>query len=250
MHSRRKFLIQGSLATTAVLALKPFTAIARAASPFTGLSGNNGKLVFLHTSNLNPQGDYKVIQLIKSITNNNANTILLNAGKDEQYEASQLTYDVIFNNDHGLSVITDDYKIINKGAIRAGIIMARPGDSDVIQKMNTLSAYLKKEKGCSVVVCLSQLGYKNIKTPDDITLAKKSTDLDIIIGGDSKNFHKHPVIALNSINGEVIIHSAAGHPTGFGKIVIDFDDQGRKKLISFADQSLKNTTPNRAMPAA
>ncbi len=250
MNSRRKFLIQGSLATTAVLALKPFNAIARAALPFTGLSGSNGKLVFLHTVNLNPSSDFKTIQYIKDIKNQNGNAILLKAGQDEQYEASQLIYDVPFNSDHDLSVITGDYKIIKKGSIRTGIINAGPGDSDVIQKINTLSAYLKKEKNCSVVVCLSRLGYKNNNSPDDVTLAKKSTDLDIIIGGHAQNFHKHPVIALNSNNGEVIIHSAAGDTSGFGKIEIDFDGWGRKKLISFTDQSYKNTTPNRALPAA
>ncbi len=250
MNSRRKFLIQGSLATTAVLALKPFNAIARATSPFTWLSGNNGKLVFLHTVNLNPTSDYKTIQYIKDIKNQTGNAILLKAGEDEQFEAGQLTYDVSVNGDYDLSVITGDYKIIKKGTIRTGIINARPGDSDVIQKINKLSACLKKEKNCSVVVCLSLLGYKNKNAPDDITLAKKSTDLDIIIAGHAKNFHMHPVIALNSNNGEVIIHSAAGDTTGFGKIEIDFDGRGQKMHISFTNKLSNNPAPDRAMPAA
>lgn len=243
MNTRRKFLIQGSMATTAVLALKPFTSIARVASPFTVLNNSNGKLVILHTAHLHSYNDNKVIQHIANIKKNNANAILLNAGYDTtQDEKGPLSYDV--------PAITGDYKIIRKGNIRTGIICVKPGDSDVIQKVNTLSAYLKKEKNCTVVVCLSQLGYKNKNTTDDITLADKSTHLDIIIGGHAKNFQKNPVIALNRNNGEVIIHSASGDPFACGFIQIDFDKQDQKKHISFTVPSSKNIAPTRAMPAA
>ena len=250
MNTRRKFLIQGSMATTAMLALKPFNVIANAASPFTGLSMSYDKLVFLHTASLNPNSDRQVIRYIKDIKNSNANAILLKAGQDTGDETGQLDYDVTINGDNVFSVMTGDYKIINKGNIRTGIISAKPGDGDVIQKVNTLSAYLKKEKKCKVVVCLSQLGYKNRNTPDDITLANKSTHLDIIIGGNTKNFREHPMIALNSNNGEVIIHSASGKPAVFGKIEIDFNEKGQKKNISFTNKLSNNSAPNRAMPAA
>jgi hypothetical protein len=222
------------LATTAMFALKPLKTIASAASNFTGISGSYGKLAFLHTANLNPQNDYKVIQNIKYIKNNNTNTILLKAGHDE---TGSLAYDASIHGANDLSAITGEYKIVNKGNIRTGIISARPEESNVIEKVKTLSTYLKEEKNCTVVVCLSQLGYKNKNMPDDITLAKKSTHLDIIIGGHAENFHLHPVIALNNNNAEVVIHSAAGDTTDFGKIEIDFDGQGRKKHISLTNHS-------------
>ena len=250
MNTRRKFIIQGSMATTAVLALKPFTSIASAASFFTGPDGSNSQLVFLHTSNVNPSVDYRVINFIKEIKNKNANAILLKAGQDEPEETGRLTYDVSMNGGNDLSAITGDYKIINKGNLRTGIISAKPGESDIIEKVNTLSTYLKKEKDCTVVVCLSSLGYKNKNAPDDITMAKKSRHLDIIIGGHAKNFQTNPIIALNSKNEEVIIHSASGDLFACGIIKIDFDGQGRKKHIGFTDQSSKNTAPHRAMPAA
>jgi hypothetical protein len=218
------------MATTAVLALKPFSSIARIASPFTGPGSSNSQLVILHTAHLHSHYDNKVIQHIANIKKNNANAILLNAGYDTtQDETGPLTYDV--------PAITGDYKIVRKGNIRTGIISVKPGDSDVVQKVNSLSAWLKKEKNCTVVVCLSQLGYKNKNTTDDITLADKSTHIDIIIGGHKKNFHRHPVIALNSNNGEVIIHSAAGDTTGFGKIEVDFNEKGQKNNIGFANKS-------------
>lgn len=237
MNSRRKFLVQGSLAATAVLALKPLETIARVTSPFTGASGSYSKLVFLHTANLNPSGEYKVIQYIKKIKNRNPGAILLKAGKDIKGETGQITYDVARQGSNDRSAISGDYKIINKGNLRTGVISANPGDSDVIQKINTLSAYLKKEKNCSVVVCLSGLGYENKNTPDDITLAKKSTHLDIIIGGHTQNFHPSPNIILNKKSEEVVIHSASEHTMAYGIIDIDLDDNGRKRQISFSGQA-------------
>ena len=225
------------MATTAVLALKPFTSIARAASTFTGLGDSNSQLVFLHTANMNHSGDYQVINYIKEIKNKNANAILLKAGQDYQEETGRLTYDVSMNGANDSSSITGDYKIINKGGLRTGIISAKPGERDIIEKINTLSAYLKKEKNCTIVVCLSQLGYENKNAPDDISIAEKSTHLDIIIGGHATNFQTHPIIVLNRNNGEVIIHSASGDSLACGLIKIKFDGQGRKKHIGFTDQS-------------
>lgn len=250
MNSRRKFLIQGSLATTAVLALKPFTTFSKAASSFSFLNGDTDKLVFLHTASLHSGNDNRIIQYINDIKNKNRNAILLKAGQVVPDESGKLVYDVSISESKESSAITDDYKIIQKGSVRTGVISAKQGDSDIAQKINSLSAYLKKEKNCKVVVCLSQLGYKNRNTPDDIMLAKQSTHLDIIISGHTENFHKHPVIALNKNHTEVIIHSASGDPAACGLITLELDGRGQKQFIGFTDQASKNSIPKRSMPAA
>ncbi len=233
MNNRRNFIVQGTLATSAMIALKPLQTIARATSPLTGYTGSYGKLVFLHTADLDPHHDHKVIQYIKGIKNNNTNAILLKAGQNKQDESGTLSYDASINDSSYFSSMAGDYKIINKGGHRTGVIRATPGENDIIQKVNTLSSYLKKEKNCTIVVCLSQLGYKNKKAIDDITLAERSTHLDIIIGGHKENFQTNPYIALNSNKEEVIIHSAAGDAAAFGRIEIDFNEYGNKKHISF-----------------
>ena len=97
MNNRRYFLIQGTLATTAMFALKPFTSIGNTLSQFTGFNRRYGKLVFLHTANMNHSGDYQVINYIKEIKNNNTNAILLKAGQDKQEKTGRLTYDVSMN---------------------------------------------------------------------------------------------------------------------------------------------------------
>jgi len=248
MNNRRHFLVQGTLATTAMFALKPLTSIGNTLSQITGFNAHNRKLTFLHTAKLN-NSSHKVIKYIQDIKSNNRNAILLKAGQGAQDETGSLIYDASINGSNDLSAITGDYKIITKGNTRTGIISARPGENNIIQKIKNLSTWLKKEKKCTMVVCLSQLGYKNENTPDDITLAKESTHLDIIVGGHAENFHMSPVIALNSNNSEVIIHSASGNSFVCGKIEIDFDRQGRKNNISFANHLSKNIIPDRIIPA-
>lgn len=233
MHTRRKFLIQGSIATTAMLALKPLKTVASTVSRFAGYNGY-GKLIFLHTAIPDQQNNPAMLQHISNIQRDNA--IVLQAGQvSQQAGPGKLTYDTGINEINNETAIPGGYKIIRKGNIKTGIITANPQDGDVLQKVNDLSAWLKKEKGCIVVVCLSQLGYKNKNTPDDISMAKQSNHLDLIIGGHTKNFHLQPVILLNNNNEEVIIHSAAADAAGFGKIDIDFNELGQKRHISFAN---------------
>lgn len=248
MKNRRYFLIQGTLATTAMFALKPLTSIGRSLSQFGGFNRSYGKLAFLHTANLN-SSDNRVIKYIQEIKDSNTNAILLDAGQGMQDNTGSLVYDASLNG-NDLSAIAGDYKIITKGNTRTGIISARPGEGNIIQKVKTLSTWLKKEKNCTMVVCLSQLGYKNTNSPDDITLAKESTDLDIIVGGHVKNFQMHPIVALNKNNSEVIIHSASGNSFDCGKIEVDFDRQGRKNHISFTNHASKKISPKQTIPAA
>jgi len=245
MKNRRYFLIQGTLATTAMFTLKPLTGIGSTISEFTGFNRSYGKLAFLHTANLSNSSN-KVIKYIQDIKNNNRNAILLNAGQSIQDETGALSYDASINESNNLSAITGEYKIITKGKTRTGIISARAEEGNIIQKIKSLSTWLKKEKNCTIVVCLSQLGYKNKNTPDDITLANETADLDIIVGGHAENFHMHPVVALNSNNSEVIIHCASGNSFDCGIIEIDFDAQGKKNYISFASHSSKQETSNHA----
>jgi hypothetical protein len=233
MTNRRFFLVQGTLATTAMFILKPLTSIGGAVSQFTEFNGSYGKLTLLHTASVNTYTADNALQYLAKLKSTHTHSILLDAGQGMEYETASLPYDVSINRDSSESAITGDYKILNKGNIKTGVIFAKTADIDMIQKVNSLAAFLKKEKKCTLVVCLSQLGYKNNNNIDDISLAKNSNDLDIIIGGHVNNFHKNPVVLLNNKNSEVIIHSAAGDFASMGKIEIDFDNQGRKKHIYF-----------------
>ncbi|MBI2729283.1 MAG: hypothetical protein HYX40_00750 [Sphingobacteriales bacterium] len=233
MNNRRDFLVKGSLAATAMFVLKPMETFAAEVPGFDLFGHTDNKLVFLHTNQLNAYGDYQVVQKIKTIKNENTNSILLKACSNNVDDKDLLHYDATIA-DSTAATINGDYKILQKGNIKTGIISALPGENNVIEKVNCFAAYLKKQKKCDIVVCLSQLGYKNNTAADDITLAEQSTHIDIIIGGHAENYHALPVIALNNQQAEVIIHAAGDNSFGYGKIDMDFDAKGRKKQVSFA----------------
>jgi hypothetical protein len=234
MHSRRKFLLQGAMATAAVLASKPLTTIGQVASSFTGLTGKRNRLFILHTTAGSESGK-AVLPILHKINKNNDHAILVKAGPNSTKDNVDIVYDAAVRGTNTGADISGGYKIIHTGKYKTGVIAAIPGDPDIVNTVNSLSAFLKKEKNCNLVVCLSQLGYKNRKSIDDQGLAKKATHLDIIIGGHEKNCHQKPCIVLNQAGEEVVIHTASANSAGL--ICIDFDGKGRKKMISFTDPS-------------
>jgi len=233
MTSRRKFLIQGSLTTAVLLAAKPFKTFA--GSSFSPFNLNSNSLVFLHTGNLNSDGESKIISILAELKNSNQNVILLKAVK-ESSEPTSLKYDASFQASD-VSLDANEYKTIQKGTIKIGIIGASTDDSDAMEKVNKLAFKLKNQLGCDIVVCLSQLGYKSRNHRDDVTMAADSSDIDVIIGGHPDNITKHPMIILNKDQKEVIVDSSSKNETGIGNIKIDFNARGLKKMISFHSQS-------------
>lgn len=227
MSTRRKFLLSGSMATAAVLATRPFTAVANSLSPLTGFQINHNNLVLAHTGNkISGSGAQPHLTKLK---NKNYNLILLHAG--DQTPAKQDGYDASMHTGESCSVAAGDYKIIYKGNIKTGIITAT--SQSALPDINSLAAYLKKEKNCNLVVCLSQLGYKTTTGLNDLELAAQSTHLDIIIGGHATDFCKSPVTALNKNKEEVIINHAATEGLAMRKIEIGFDNKGRKHQLAF-----------------
>ncbi len=232
MNSRRKFLILGSMATTAALAAKPFKTFASASSPITGYNANDNKLILLHTGDFNKSNHQRIFKHMADIKNNNGNVVLLNAGNDVSDNAVSYKYDASLSHNNAIATSANNYRIIYKGNIKIGVIGAITSETTV-KNINELSSWLKKEKNCHIVVCLSQLGYKNKSSLDDQSLAAQSTSLDIIIGGNAKNYTRQPAIHLNKNNAEVIVNHATENNSGIGKIEIAFDDHGLKRNICF-----------------
>lgn len=231
MNNRRKFIFQSGIAATAVLVAKPFNIFAKVIAPYSLTSTN--KVVFAHTGNYNSANRHQTINHIADLKNSTGNLVLLHAGHSGGDNAGYPGYDASMNPESNASLATGNYKIIYKGKIKIGVISAGPGMKNPSAEINALSSRLKKEKNCDLVICLSQLGYKNKNKMDDITLAEESTDIDAIIGGHAENFSRQPVIAMNKNETEVIINHAAGNKLAFRKIEIDFDDNRKKKHIAF-----------------
>ncbi len=219
------------MATAALLAAKPFTSIANSLSPVTGYRINNNSLVLAHTGNTDNKGETPYLQYIKTLKNSSANLLLLHAGDTTPVYTDHHVYDASIHAGERCSVSANDYKIIYKGDIKTGIITA-DNQSTTADSINALALYLKKEKNCHLVVCLSQLGYQSKTGINDLSLAASSTHLDIIIGGHADNFCTRPVIAQNKNKEEVIINHAATSGLALRKIELGFDNRGKKSHVA------------------
>ena len=222
MKSRRNFIQNGSFAAIALLATKPFNALANKATPSIGSALSNQQLNLLHSTN------FTVLQQAGTLKKATG-AIFLNPTKSNTNKAFTPGVDIEMS-----AIENEDYKIVYKDSLKIGIITADADQDLVAEKVNYLSTYLKATKACDLVVCLSTLGFKIENKLDDITLAEKSTHLDVIISGHENNFCQRPYIALNSKKEEVIINHNASNINDIGKISIGFDKRtGKKNNIEF-----------------
>ena len=112
-----------------------------------------------------------------------------------------------------LDGLVKPYTIIRRGGKKIGIIglltdIMEVVDADIARMLtyqepslvvNRLSGYLKEEKDCDMVICLSHLGYG-----EDKELAASIRNVDIIVGG-----HSHTLLddkqTVNDLDGEEVI---------------------------------------------
>jgi len=206
MNSRRKFLVQGGLATTALLAVNPFKSIAASSATILPGINSSNSVMLLHASNTSSDN----INTLNKLKRQNSNTVLLNK-------------DIVPS--------PESYQVIFKGNIKIGVINT---NNLSVSAINALAGTLKKNKACHLVVCLSQLGFKNKASIDDITLAQQSENVDVIISAANNKTTVHPMIMLNKQNAEVIINPT-NDIAAVGKIDISFDKSGKKRNISLSN---------------
>lgn len=119
--------------------------------------------------------------------------------------------------------IINPYLIIGKFGLRIGIMAlnVQPKSliiesnykgltyNDPVEVANKMADYLKKEKKCDLIICLSHLGGdKNAKEVNDFEIARKSSNIDVIIGG-----HSHTMLENareKSIKGKNVIIAQVG----------------------------------------
>ncbi|HEY5500260.1 MAG TPA: metallophosphatase [Bacteroidales bacterium] len=81
---------------------------------------------------------------------------------------------------------------------------------DPISTVDARAEWLKKKKKCDIVICLSHLGYQyDTKKPDDLKLAEKSKNIDVILGGHTHLYLKEPTLIQN-LNGDTVIVNQMG----------------------------------------
>jgi hypothetical protein len=203
MNSRRKFLVQGGLATTALLAVNPFKSIASGTTSLLPGINSSNSVMLLHTSDTSADN----VNTLNKLKRQNSNAVVLNKG----IVPSQESYQIIF-----------------KGNIKIGVINI---NAISVNEINALAGLLKKSKNCQLVVCVSQLGFKNTSSIDDIKLAQQSEHVDVIVSTSNNKTTVHPTIMLNKHNEEVIINPT-NDIASIGKIDISFDRKGKKKHVA------------------
>lgn len=90
---------------------------------------------------------------------------------------------------------------------------------DPLEIANDKARFLKKEKGCNLVVCLSHLGHSyHTQKVSDLILAKKSKHIDLIIGGHTHTFLNKPIEIKNKSYKNVLVTQAGWAGINLGRI--------------------------------
>lgn len=145
-----------------------------------------------------------------------------------------------------LNDIVKPYKILIKDGVKIGIfglgveleglvdkkLYKETVYNDPIEISKDIVKQLKNE-GCELIICLSHLGYQYKNHPDkvcDITLAKQTKDIDLIIGGHTHTFLEKPTIETNLEGKSVLVNQVGCYGINLGRI--DFYFTNDKKFDS------------------
>ena len=144
---------------------------------------------------------------------------------------------------------TKNYKIYNKSGIKIGVfglgieleglvtkeLFKETKYLDPIEVSQDITHKLKNEEKCDLIGCLSHLGFSYDNFPEkisDLNLAKKTKDIDLIIGGHTHTFMKEPIKVKNVIDNDVIINQVGCFGLFLGQIDFFFDQNNNKTFNS------------------
>ena len=105
--------------------------------------------------------------------------------------------------------------------------------NDPVAVSQDIVRILKHEKKCDLVICLSHLGYKYKDDTDkicDLTLAKLTQDIDLIIGGHTHTFLDKPTVVKNAVDQDVLINQVGCYGLNLGRIDFYFDYDASKTI--------------------
>jgi 5'-nucleotidase len=142
-----------------------------------------------------------------------------------------------------LEGLTQKYLVLSRKGLKIGVIgiMVSPEGLiaqsnykgmkylDPVQTANETAAYLKEKENCDLVVCLSHLGYFPAEDEmGDITLAKESRNIDIILGGHSHTFLRFADWRLNENEEKVIINQTGDRGIYMGRLDVVMEKEIEK----------------------
>ena len=105
-----------------------------------------------------------------------------------------------------------------------------------IEITDDITNELKNEHNCDIIICLSHLGYKYDKKKDeicDLILAKKTKNIDLIIGGHTHTFMSKPAQVTNLVGKKVLINQVGCFGINIGKIDFYLSNKNISKKSNF-----------------
>ena len=152
-----------------------------------------------------------------------------------------------------LDGLTQPYKIFVKDGIKIGIFGVGIKLEGLVGKKNYLetqyldpveiaqhySDFLRNEKKCDLVICLSHIGYDYKDEPDTISdkiLAAKTDGIDLILGGHTHTFLKEPQSFLNRKGKNVLVNQVGWAGLLLGRIDFYFDKEKNIQHTTWVNQ--------------
>ena len=153
---------------------------------------------------------------------------------------------------------TEPFKIFNKNGIKVGIFgvgiqldglvgKKEYGETeyrDPIEIAQHYADFLRNEKKCDLVICLSHIGYDYKDNPEKVSdkiLAAKTDGIDLILGGHTHTFLPEPQSFMNRNGRNVLVNQVGWAGLLLGKITFYFDKSKNVKNISWNNQVIDDT---------
>lgn len=107
--------------------------------------------------------------------------------------------------------------------------------NDPLQTALQTEKFLKKEKNCDLIICLSHLGLKYRENKiSDTALAPETFYTDLIIGGHTHTYLEEPIRIKNKIGLEVLVNQAWWGGLAVGQIDFVLERSRKKKQAVLA----------------
>lgn len=153
---------------------------------------------------------------------------------------------------------TEKYKIYKKNGIKVGLFgVGIELDGLVGKKQYQETKYLnpveiaqhyadflRKEKGCDLVICLSHIGYDYRDDADKISdkkLAAQTDNIDLILGGHTHTFLPEPQSFTNKSGKNVLVNQVGWAGLLLGRIDFYFDKNKSLQNISWNNQVIDDS---------
>ncbi len=142
-----------------------------------------------------------------------------------------------------------EYRIFNKNGIKIGLYGLGVEMAGLVAEKNyagtryldpvatdrQMEIFLKNERNCDLVICLSHLGLKYRETKiSDTLLAGQTRMTDLIIGGHTHSYLKEPLRLKNAEGERIIVNQAAWAGLMLGRVDFILDRERREKPVALA----------------